>query len=794
MTPQFLNESLNKTDALQGSYEPTFVALSYAVAALAAFCALTIAKNNLSERSSKSLLQFWHLAGALALGTGIWAMHFLGMLAFRLPIPIHYDPLITALSFLPAFLASWVVIKIVSRKTLAIRDLAIGGVLMGSGIGAMHYSGMAGMKLDAMMYYDPATFAVSVIVAVALSIASLYSTFRLKRLANASPLAARIVGASFMGLAIGTMHYTGMAATYYLDACAPEAAQASSTQDWLLGGIIATTSVILIGLTTLAGIVDYNLRRAEASALETQEILTRVLENTQQGYVRLDSLCRIQQLNKSMCRILGLPHDQAIGKTFGEFLSAETKREFPGMLETLATGLFEISVQDAEGKSIPCLYHATETLDRQGSKNGIVGLLTDITEIRKREAISRERAENVANIMDNLPTGVLLIDENARIQLFNESCEAMFGLSKNEILGGPVTQLVASQDKDALAKYVSGLTPRASRIATVEFLGKRNDGTHFPIEFGANEIIVDGKIMLVGAVHDITVRKQEQARRKELEVELLQSSKLEAVGQLAGGIAHEINTPIQFIGDNLDFLETEFASILPLLAEMNESSREGKTPPDLQASLKELDIDFLAVDIPQAITQSIAGVREVSRIVLSMKEFSHPGAQTMQPYDLHKSIENTLAISKAEWKGVAEIELDFDENAPLVTCVPGAINQVILNMVVNAAHAIADAKKPGLGKITLRTRAEEKMLLVQISDTGTGMPEAIKKKIFDPFFTTKEVGRGTGQGLAISWDIIVKKHQGSISIDSQEGEGTTLSIRLPLARKEGTPPDPQQLS
>ncbi len=788
MSPQFLDGTIDKTEALNGNYDPALVILSYAIAGLAAFCALTIAKNNLTDSSSKGSLRFWQLAGAISMGTGIWAMHFLGMLAFRLPIPIAYDPLITALSVLPAVFASWIVLRIITRKRMDLKSLIAGGTLMGAGIGGMHYSGMAGMRLDAMMYYELSTFAISVVVAILLSVASLYTTFRLRGLAESNPLMSRIAGASIMGLAVGTMHYTGMAATFYYDACTPGAAQTDEIHYWILGGAITIITVIIIGFTTIAGIVDFNIRSAAASALETEKILSRVLENTQQGYIRLNKQATVLKLNNAMCKILGLPKEHILERPFSQFAATETKNEFPGLFETLATGLFEISLEDGDGNSVPCLYHSTETLDEQGNKNGIVGLFTDITEIRKREALSRERAENVTSIMDNLTTGIVLIDEEGRVRLFNESCEAMFGYTKSEILSQPAEMLFDEANKSAFQNYISGLTPRESRIANVEFTALRKDGSSFPIEFGVNEIIIDSKIMLAGAILDISIRKKERKRREELETELIHSSKLEAVGQLAGGIAHEINTPIQFIGDNLGYLETEFANILHLIEQINKSASAVSNGADITISgtelrkkLEELDMEFLVTDIPQAITQSLVGVRDVSRIVLSMKEFSHPGAKGIQPFDVVKAIENTIAISKAEWRSVAEVELDFAEDTPEITCIPGAINQVLLNMVVNAAHAISDAKKPGVGKITLRTKKENDVLLIQISDTGTGIPEEIASKIFDPFFTTKEVGRGTGQGLAISWDIIVKKHAGTINLTTTPGEGTTFSIRLPIS-------------
>jgi signal transduction histidine kinase len=196
---------------------------------------------------------------------------------------------------------------------------------------------------------------------------------------------------------------------------------------------------------------------------------------------------------------------------------------------------------------------------------------------------------------------------------------------------------------------------------------------------------------------------------------------------------------------------------------------------------EEVEVDYLAEEVPRAIAQSLEGVERVSKIVLSMKDFSHPGSDHKEIIDINHAIQSTITVSRNEWKYNAELKTDFDEKVNAVPCYVGEFNQVILNIIVNASHAIDDARQNDeLGTISISTRQEEEFAEVRISDTGTGMPESVKKRIFEPFFTTKVVGKGSGQGLAIAYAVIVEKHGGSLDVESKPGEGTTFIIRLPM--------------
>ncbi len=269
---------------------------------------------------------------------------------------------------------------------------------------------------------------------------------------------------------------------------------------------------------------------------------------------------------------------------------------------------------------------------------------------------------------------------------------------------------------------------------------------------------------------------------------LLQAQKLESVGQLAAGIAHEINTPAQFISSNISFLEETFVDIKRLIdasreiLRMNEKSANMDTAQKAEKLLEEIDWNYLEEEIPLAILQSKEGINRITTIVQAMKEFSHPGNKEKTFQDLNKILETTITVARNEWKYCSDIVKNFDPTLPKVFCLGDEIGQVFLNLLINATHAIVDKNKDTLkkGKITISTRQYPEFVEVSIKDTGNGIPENIRDKVFDPFFTTKGVGKGTGQGLAISHDVIKNKHNGTLTFTSEIGKGTIFALQLPI--------------
>jgi PAS domain S-box-containing protein len=413
-------------------------------------------------------------------------------------------------------------------------------------------------------------------------------------------------------------------------------------------------------------------------------------------------------------------------------------------------------------------------------------------ELRERERIEQlviSAKQELERTMDAMPDFIALLDLDQRIIRLNRPMAAAIGLTPAEAVGLKCFHCMhAKKCPPDLCPHLSMLTN--FRPHTVDIYEELFDRT---FEVTVVPRYDTDNTTLIGSIHiarDITARKEAEKEQKKLQSQLLHAQKLESVGQLAAGIAHEINTPTQYIGTNIDFLDEAFRDVGEVVAHLQTLLRaeaEGNMAPTLfeeaRQAIENADWEYLATEIPSAIGQSRDGLKRVTSIVRAMKEFSHPGSKDKVAVNLNTIIQTTITVATNEWKYVAEIQTDLDPNLPAIPCLSDELGQVILNMVVNAAHAIAEklGENPEgqKGTISLATRQDESGVELRISDTGAGIPEAIRRRIFDPFFTTKQVGKGTGQGLAIVHDVITEKHQGSIALESEVGVGTTFIIRLP---------------
>jgi signal transduction histidine kinase len=295
-------------------------------------------------------------------------------------------------------------------------------------------------------------------------------------------------------------------------------------------------------------------------------------------------------------------------------------------------------------------------------------------------------------------------------------------------------------------------------------------------------VVRSGDDESVCIVRDVT-------EQRELEERLLETQKLGAIGQLAAGVAHEINTPMQFIGDNLHFARGAICDLIALFERFKAAAQQAEDAPLGKAKLEELalaeadaDFEYAREALPTALERSLTGVERVTNIVRAMKSFAHPGADKLAPTDLKNLIESTVMVATNEWKYVADVDVNVDPDLPHVPCVAGEVNQVVLNLLVNASHAIADVvgSSGEKGRITVSASSDETHAEIRVADSGTGIPENARAKVFEPFFTTKEVGKGTGQGLSMAYSCIVKRHRGTLSFETELGSGTTFIIRLPL--------------
>jgi PAS domain S-box-containing protein len=409
-----------------------------------------------------------------------------------------------------------------------------------------------------------------------------------------------------------------------------------------------------------------------------------------------------------------------------------------------------------------------------------VQTLADAAALTLDQLLSRSR---LSAVVDHSPDALMLAGESGTIRFVNPGAETLLNETGTTLIGRNIWSLLHPDDLDDLL----GNTSPVARLCRIR---ARDDTPWTNVEAVVDHVSEhDGSRSIVFNARDVS-------ERQHLELELRHAQKLESVGRLAAGIAHEINTPIQFVGDNARFLETAFADLnrlqeayqelLPTAAKISECAEAaGK----VEAVAEQIDIDFLLEEVPMAITQTLDGINRVAGIVRAMKAFGHPGSEEKTQANLSEAIANTLIVANNEIKYVADVETDLADLPP-VHCHLGDINQVVLNLVVNAAHAIGAADR-GRGTIRVSTRLAGPHVIIEVADTGTGVPAEIADKLFDPFFTTKEVGTGTGQGLALVRTLVVDRHGGTIDFTSEYGTGTTFTVRLPVDPPPGgaVPPD-----
>lgn len=655
---------------MPASLDPGMVVLSITIAAVAAYSALSTTERvqNTEHPTARGL---WFVGGSVAMGTGIWTMHFLGMLAYEMPMDVDYDLGITAISIVPGVLASAIALHVMHGPKPSWLRLNVGGLLMGGGIGAMHYTGMLAMVMPAITVYDPLLFGLSILVAHGLATLALATHFRLDRRA-ASSIRARLASAGLMGCAVSGMHYTAMLAAYHLPAPSPGAPTADLLTPLQLGIGVSVATGLILSVSILSAIVDRRLQGVTLELEASKERTATLLETIAEGIIGFDAEGTVSTCNAAAARIFDIDAQATIGQSF---------------------------------------------FDR---------------------------------------------------------------LAENDVLAVQVVMSAYGRDNSG----------DLNRYREVE--GRRSDGATFPLQLALSRYDHAEGASFAAILRDLS---EQQA----LETQLLQSQKLESIGQLAAGIAHEINTPSQFVGDNLEFIEDSLSDMEPLFEKLCElaGSEDAQTDAGpLRDAVEAADLDFARKELPQAVTQSRDGIARIAEIVRAMKDFSHPGAEGFQSIDLNRAVESTATVARNEWKYVSEVEFDLDPSLPTVTCHAGEINQCVLNILVNAAHAIGDRRGDTgpLGHIKISTRRDGEYALIEIQDDGGGIPEEAQPRVFDPFFTTKGVGRGTGQGLSIAYASIVERHRGEIDFTVEPGVGTTFHIRLPLAVETtpGSPSDPEE--
>ena len=405
---------------------------------------------------------------------------------------------------------------------------------------------------------------------------------------------------------------------------------------------------------------------------------------------------------------------------------------------------------------------------------------------RAEEALLRSE-ERARLLFATIPHAAYVFDlETLDFLEVNEVAVQIYGYSREEFMHMKTTDIRPPEAAQVLKDYLREKV-KSDTACAGQWKHLTRSGCVIDVEINYHMLDYDGRRAALTIAQDVT-------ERNKLEISLRHAQKLEAVGGLASGIAHELNTPIQFVGDNIRFLQDGFNSLEALLGKLQEvkcaaesGSVAGRLLREANQAVTDGDLPYLMEEIPKALSQSLDGVDRVATIVRAMKDFAHSDQSQRAAADLNKALASTLIVARNEIKYVADVITDFGD-LPAVECCLGDLNQVFLNLLVNAAHAIEGTmnitgKK---GVIRIQSRHEGDHVRIAVSDTGSGIPEAIREKVFEPFFTTKAVGRGTGQGLAISRAIVVDRHGGSLTFETEMGRGTTFWITLPVSSAAGT--------
>lgn len=567
-------------------------------------------------------------------------------------------------------------------------------------------------------------------------------------------------------------------------------------------------------------------KRVEAEAKR----LALVAKKTQNSVVITDPKLQIIWVNEGFTRLSGYSFEESLGKhpfeiNQGSETSPETIESINNALEQQQPFIGELFNYRKDGTGYWVSISIMPIHGKRGNLKGYIGVETDITErkkmeealrqahdemeqrvlertgqiIKANEAMQNEVSERklaqhklneakqfLDRVIENVPNLIFVKDARGKYILANRAFATMYGTTINSVIGKTDAELL--KDPKEVERY-----HLADKQIIEDWQEKVNFEERFTDANGVVHWLQTVKRPLFGdsGVEYILGIATDMTERKNLESQLRHAQKLESIGQLAAGIAHEINTPTQYVGDNTRFVRDAFTDINVVLEKYGEfltSAKNGEIKAEIiseiENEIETADLEYLVDEVPKAIQQSLEGVSRIAKIVQSMKDFAHPGTKEMQSVDLNRAIESTITVARNEWKYVAEMETNFDVNLPPVPCLLGEFNQVILNMVINASHAIADVvgdASQNRGKITISTtRVNDDWAEIRISDTGTGIPVSAQEHIFDPFFTTKEVGKGTGQGLAISHSVVVEKHNGKLGFETEQGKGTTFIIQMPL--------------
>ncbi|HBE71165.1 MAG TPA: hypothetical protein DDW52_23715 [Planctomycetaceae bacterium] len=446
----------------------------------------------------------------------------------------------------------------------------------------------------------------------------------------------------------------------------------------------------------------------------------------------------------------------------------------------------EENLTHADGSRVTVLSSVSPLEDNEGRAFGTLGIFHDVTDLKRAQA----HATGLAQLIRESPSEIYIFDaESFGIVEANMGVCDNLGYTRNELLTMTPMDFSEGIDEYELRNTLNEAIDNDTLKCCFNAYHARRDGTSYPVQIDAHWAAFENKWVYVAFVKDLT---EHQA----LQRQLTQAQKLESMGHMAAGIAHEINTPMQCVSGNVEFLMSSYDRLFKLTDHLVNLARDPQLRPDERAEqveriLEESRYHRIQENTPDAIRDASVAVQRVIEIVRAMKSMAHPGHKDCAEMDINDLLEKASVITRNRWKYVAELELDLDTNLPSVQGFPAELSQVFTNILVNAADAIAESVNRGdTGTIRAITRCTGGQVQISVQDTGCGMDEQTTHRVFDQFFTTKDVGKGTGLGLALSYDIVHNKHHGHIDVRSEVGVGTTFLITLPIRQPESKRPTP----
>ena len=532
------------------------------------------------------------------------------------------------------------------------------------------------------------------------------------------------------------------------------------------------------------------IRDAERAVVRSERRLEQMFQDARIAMALTNRDGRYVRANTALCTLLGYTEDELRGKTFGELTHPDDVAKSLDSLRALLAG--EIDSFETEkryirrdGGVISTLLTVSLVHDPMNEGEPLFSSqILDVTARVEATTALRESERRLRAIVENTVEGIVVVDDEARIDTANPAACAITGRPLPALVGTAFDELLGAREPFARIRTA---IRSGHDVTEAELVVQTPAGVAIPVQLSFVTSVLPSRHLLI--MRDLSEQRALEADRQRLDQERRIAQRLEAVGQLAAGIAHEINTPLQFVGDSVVFLREANDELLTLTSLYRETlNGEAPVPVEerrraMREAEENADIDYLCERIPVAFARTMDGVDRVRSIVQAMKRFSHDSGTEFAPADLNEALETTLAVCRNEYKYVADVVTELS-GLPLIDCNIGELNQVFLNLIVNAAHAIQDkvGNSGERGVIRIHTWLEGPDAVVEIADDGPGIPIELQERIYEPFFTTKKVGKGTGQGLALARNTI-DRHAGSLQCSSAPGDGATFTIRLP-ARTE----------